>query len=97
MIQMYLTMFSGRFANRGCSSIRRSSPRSIRSSAHAPRRHAIGWNAIGLQTSSSQTFPGETMLNPSNGGVMAAVLLPAVQAAREAARRAQSLNNLKQQ
>ena len=95
MIQMYLTMFSGPLRQQGIELDPTILPSVDSIVKHMrPAVTAIGWNAIGLQTSSSQTFPGETMLNPSNG-VMAALLLPAVQAAREAARRAQSMNNLK--
>jgi hypothetical protein len=50
--------------------------------------------ADGLSTESHQTFPTPTI--GASAPIAVALLLPAVQAAREAARRAQSLNNVRQ-
>jgi hypothetical protein len=62
-----------------------------------PSLSTIRRTKLGLEITDRVTLPG---LNPSSsafvGGVGTALLLPAVQAAREAARRAASMNNLRQ-
>src|SRR4029078_11289988 len=64
--------------------------RHLRPSVTSVRR-----TARGLEFESQQTFPGLS-ISPASTGVMVALLLPAVQAAREAARRTQSANHIKQ-
>jgi hypothetical protein len=61
-----------------------------------PSITSIRRTARGLEFESQQTFPGISV-SPAVTGVMVALLLPAVQAAREAARRMQSSNHIKQQ
>ncbi len=61
-----------------------------------PSVTSIRRTARGLEFETQQTFPGLSV-SPATTGVMVALLLPAVQAAREAARRTQSANNIKQQ
>jgi hypothetical protein len=64
--------------------------RHLRPSVTSVRR-----TARGLEFESQQTFPGLS-ISPATTGIMVALLLPAVQAAREAARRTQSANHMKQ-
>jgi hypothetical protein len=61
-----------------------------------PSVTSVRRTARGLEFESQQTFPGLSV-SPAVTGVMVALLLPAVQAAREAARRMQSSNHIKQQ
>jgi hypothetical protein len=59
-----------------------------------PTLAAVRRTADGVELVSQQTLPGSNM--GASAPVAIALALPAVQAAREAARRAQSMNNLKQ-
>jgi prepilin-type processing-associated H-X9-DG protein len=55
-----------------------------------------GENLVLFQMAAQDHSPKAQMLVLAVGGILVALLLPAIQAAREAARRAQSMNNLKQ-
>ncbi|WP_435018032.1 DUF1559 domain-containing protein [Tundrisphaera sp. TA3] len=60
----------------------------------SPGTVAVSIDAKGLKIVSRESAP--SLSSPATSGVAVALLLPAVQASREAARRAQSTNNFKQ-
>ena len=70
-------------------------PRAETISRHLrPSVMSITRSERGLEFATRQSLPGSSM--GSSAPVAVALILPAIQAAREAARRAQSMNNLKQ-
>jgi prepilin-type processing-associated H-X9-DG protein len=66
------------------------------SSADAYKYQRHGDDLILFQVDGSTTTPQSQLMVVAVAGVLVALILPAIQAAREAARRAQSMNNLKQ-